>query len=96
MEILDHFGIDLTGKKVVVVSRNPVVGNRSHHVAEERNITVCHTKTKDMASVVKEADVVMPVPPELQAFRRRVVIDVGINFDEATEGDDCAGAIARL
>jgi methylenetetrahydrofolate dehydrogenase (NADP+)/methenyltetrahydrofolate cyclohydrolase len=90
MEILDHFGIDLTGKKVVVVGRSLVVGKPAAIMALQKNgtVTVCHTKTKDMASVVKEADVVIACAGKAgvvgEGFFRegQVVIDVGINFDE--------------
>ncbi|NMA36854.1 MAG: bifunctional 5,10-methylenetetrahydrofolate dehydrogenase/5,10-methenyltetrahydrofolate cyclohydrolase [Papillibacter sp.] len=90
MEILDHFGIDLTGKKVVVVGRSLVVGKPAAIMALQKNgtVTVCHTKTKDMASVVKEADVVIACAGKAGVvgvgfFREgQVVIDVGINFDD--------------
>ena len=90
MEILEHFGIDLKGKRVCVVGRSLVVGKPAAIMALQRNgtVTVCHTKTKDMASVAREADVIIAAAGKAgvvgEGFFRegQVVIDVGINFDE--------------
>jgi methylenetetrahydrofolate dehydrogenase (NADP+)/methenyltetrahydrofolate cyclohydrolase len=90
MEIHDHFAINLTGKKVVLFGRSQVVGKPAAIMALQKNgtVTVCHTKTKDMASVVKEADVVIACAGKAGVvgvglfIEGQVVIDVGINFDE--------------
>jgi len=90
MEILEHFGIDLKGKRVCIVGRSLVVGKPAAVMAIQRNgtVTVCHTKTKDMASVVRESDVVIACAGKAgvvgEGFFRegQIVIDVGINFDE--------------
>lgn len=90
MEILDHFGIDLKGKRVVIVGRSLVVGKPAAVMAIQKNgtVTVCHTKTKDMAAVCREADVVIAcagkagVVGEGYFKEGQVVIDVGINFDD--------------
>lgn len=90
MEILDHFGIDLTGKKVCVVGRSLVVGKPAAVMAIRKNatVTVCHTKTKDMAAVAREADIIIAAAGKAgvvgEGFFRegQIVIDVGINFDE--------------
>ena len=61
MEILDHYGIDCTGKKAVVVGRSLVVGKPAAMMLIKKNatVTVCHTRTVDMPSVVREADIVI-------------------------------------
>ncbi len=90
MEILEHFGIDLKGKKVCVVGRSLVVGKPAAIMAIQRNgtVTVCHTKTKDMASVARDADVIIAAAGKAgvvgEGFFKegQIVIDVGINFDE--------------
>ena len=50
MEILDHYGIDCTGKKAVVIGRSLVVGKPAAMMLIKKNatVTVCHTKTVDM------------------------------------------------
>ncbi|MBO5986981.1 MAG: bifunctional 5,10-methylenetetrahydrofolate dehydrogenase/5,10-methenyltetrahydrofolate cyclohydrolase [Lachnospiraceae bacterium] len=90
MEILEHFGIDLTGKRVCVVGRSLVVGKPAAIMAIQRNgtVTVCHTKTKDMKAVAREADIIIAAAGKAgvvgEGFFKegQIVIDVGINFDE--------------
>lgn len=90
MEILDHYGIDCTGKKAVVVGRSLVVGKPAAMMLLGKNatVTVCHTRTVDMPSVVKEADIVIVaagrpgVVDGSYLSEGQIVIDVGINVDE--------------
>lgn len=87
MEILDYYGIDCSGKKAVVIGRSLVVGKPAGMLLLQKNatVTICHTKTKDMASIVKEADIVIVAAGKAKVidgsyFREgQVVIDVGIN-----------------
>ena len=95
MEILDHYGIDCTGKKAVVVGRSLVVGKPAAMMLIKKNatVTVCHTRTKDMPSVVREADIVIVAAGRAGvvdgSYLRagQVVIDVGSNVNE--EGKLC-------
>lgn len=95
MEILDHYGIDCTGKKAVVIGRSLVVGKPAAMMLLKKNatVTICHTKTKDMPSVVKEADIVIVaagragIVDDTYLRNGQVVIDVGINVNE--EGKLC-------
>lgn len=95
MEILDHYGIDCTGKKAVVVGRSLVVGKPAAMMLLKKNatVTVCHTRTADMPSVVKEADLVIVAAGRAGVITAdyvspgQTVIDVGINVNE--EGKLC-------
>ena len=95
MEILDHYGIDCTGKKAVVIGRSLVVGKPAAMLLLKKNatVTICHTRTKDMPSVVKEADIVIVaagragVVDDTYLSPGQIVIDVGINVNE--EGKLC-------
>ena len=95
MEILDHYGIDCTGKKAVVVGRSLVVGKPAAMMLLKKNatVTVCHTRTVDMPSVVKEAVIVIVaagragVVDDRYVSSGQTVIDVGINVNE--EGKLC-------
>ena len=95
MEILDHYGIDCTGKKAVVVGRSLVVGKPAAMMLIKKNatVTVCHTRTKDMPSVTREADILIVaagragVVDGSYVAPGQVVIDVGINVNE--EGKLC-------
>ncbi|MBR3515278.1 MAG: bifunctional 5,10-methylenetetrahydrofolate dehydrogenase/5,10-methenyltetrahydrofolate cyclohydrolase [Lachnospiraceae bacterium] len=90
MEILDHYGIDPAGKKCVVIGRSLVVGKPAAMMLLKKNgtVTICHTKTQDMPSVVKEADIVIVAAGRAGVvggeYLRdgQVVIDVGINMGE--------------
>ena len=95
MEILDHYGIDCTGKKAVVIGRSLVVGKPAAMMLIKKNatVTVCHTRTVDMPSVVKEADIVVVAAGKAGVIdgsylrEGQIVIDVGINVNE--EGKLC-------
>ena len=95
MKILDHYGIDCSGKKAVVIGRSPVVGKPAAMMLLQKNatVTICHTKTTDMPSVVKEADIVIVAAGRAGVIDAKylragqTVIDVGINVNE--EGKLC-------
>lgn len=89
MEILDFYNIDCTGKRAVVVGRSLVVGKPASIMLQQRNatVTMCHTKTVDMPSVVRGAEIVIVAAGKAGAVTKdylspgQVVIDVGINWD---------------
>ena len=95
MKVLDHYGIDCTGKKVVVIGRSLVVGKPAAMMLIKKNatVTVCPTRTVDMPSVVKEADIVVVAAGKAGVIdgsylrEGQIVIDVGINVNE--EGKLC-------
>ncbi len=81
---------DLTGKEVVVVGRSLVVGKplAMMLLAKNATVTICHTKTKDMAEVTRRADIVIVAAGKAGVIGKehvregQIVIDVGINVDE--------------
>ena len=87
--ILDHFGIDIEGKHVVVIGRSLVVGKPVANMLLNRNatVTVCHSKTENIASISKKADIVVVATGTANKFgakyfsKGQVVIDAGINWD---------------
>ena len=95
MEILDHYGIDCTGKKAVVIGRSLVVGKPAAMMLIKKNatVTVCHTKTVDMPSVTREADILIVAAGRAGVVgaeyvsEGQIVIDVGINVN--AEGKLC-------
>ena len=94
MEILDHYGIDCTGKRAVVLGRSLVVGKPAAMMLLGKNatVTVCHTKTKNVADIAREADILVSAAGVLRSLTKeyvrpgQVVIDVSINWDEAKGG----------
>ena len=96
MELLEHNKIDLTGKKVVIVGRSLVVGKPLAMLMLGRNatVTVCHTRTKNIAEECKRADILAACAGSAKMIKRdftnpdQIVVDVGINFvDGAMCGD---------
>jgi len=89
MEILDHYGIDCTGKKAVVIGRSLVVGKPAAMMLMGKNatVTVCHTKTRDTAAIAREADILISAAGVLKSLTKdyvrpgQVVVDVSINWD---------------
>ena len=95
MEILDHYGIDCTGKKAVVIGRSLVVGKPAAMMLVKKNatVTICHTRTVDMPTVAREADIIIVAAGRAGVVGAdyvkagQVVIDVGINVN--AEGKLC-------
>ena len=89
MRILDHYGIDCTGKKAVVIGRSLVVGKPAAMMLLGKNatVTVCHTKTRDVQAVAREADILVSAAGVLKSLTKdyvrpgQIVIDVSMNWD---------------
>lgn len=61
MKILDHYNIEIKGKRVVVVGRSPILGKPLAMMLLNRHatVTICHSRTVDLPAVVREADMVV-------------------------------------
>lgn len=87
MKMLDHESVDLKGKHAVVVGRSNIVGKPVALLllARHATVTICHSRTTDLPSVVRSADVVVAAVGKAEMVRGSwlapgaVVIDVGIN-----------------
>ena len=88
MEILNHYGIDPAGKSAVVIGRSLVIGKPVAMMLLQKHatVTICHTRTVDMPSVTKRAEILIVaagregvVGAEYVA-EGQTVLDVGINF----------------
>ena len=87
MELLDRSGIELSGKEAVVVGRSNIVGKPMALMLLARNatVTICHTRTKDLAGVTRRADILVAAAGRAQMIKGDmvkdgvVVIDVGTN-----------------
>ena len=106
MKLLDSTGVELSGKDAVVLGRSNIVGKPMALMLLKRNLTVtiCHSKTTDLADRVRAADVVVAAVGRGGFVKGdwikkgAIVIDVGINrrADGKLEGDvDFAGAAMR-
>lgn len=87
MEMLEYEGIDVTGKNCVVIGRSNIVGKPMNMLLLHKNgtVTICHSKTKNLAEICKNADILVAAvgrPNFVTADMVKegaVVIDVGIN-----------------
>jgi methylenetetrahydrofolate dehydrogenase (NADP+)/methenyltetrahydrofolate cyclohydrolase len=102
MKILDHYGVELEGKHAVVLGRSPILGKPMAAMLLNRHatVTVCHSRTRDLAGLVAQADVVVGavgIPKFVQGEWIRegaVVIDAG--YHPGGVGDvDLEAAIPR-
>ena len=89
MEVLLFNNVPLEGANVVVVNRSMVVGKPLIMMLLEKNatVTVCHSRTKDLAEITKRADVVVTALGRAKMFdekyfhEKSVIIDVGMSVD---------------
>ena len=90
MEILDFYGVDCKGKRAAVIGRSLVIGKPVSMMLMGANATVttCHTKTVDMPSITREADIVVVAAGRMETIGAeyfkpgQTVIDVGIGWNE--------------
>ncbi len=89
MEILDHYKINCTGKKAVVIGRSLVVGKPAAMMLMGKNatVTVCHTRTVDTAAICRDADIIISAAGVLGSLTKdfvrpgQIVIDVSMNWN---------------
>jgi len=90
LAVLDHYGVELCGADVTVVGRSLVIGKPVSMLLLARNatVTMCHTRTRDLAAHCREADVLVVCVGHARTVglghvrEGQVVIDVGINWNE--------------
>ena len=90
LEILDHYGYELKGKRAVVVGRSLVIGKPVSMLLLGRHatVTICHTRTADLPAECRRADVLVAAAGKAGAVSAQclapgqVVLDVGTNVDE--------------
>ncbi len=106
LELLDFHGVGVAGRRAVVVGRSVVVGKPVAQLllAKDATVTVCHSRTPDLAAVTREADVLVVAagrPGLITAEHVRpgaVVIDVGTNTtaDGSLTGDVDAASVGAV
>ncbi|MBQ5841453.1 MAG: bifunctional methylenetetrahydrofolate dehydrogenase/methenyltetrahydrofolate cyclohydrolase FolD [Clostridia bacterium] len=90
MELLSRSNISVEGKSCVVIGRSNIVGKPMAMLLLHANgtVTVCHSRTKDLAAVCREADILVAAIGKAKFVtadmvkQGATVIDVGINRDE--------------
>lgn len=90
MELLHRSGIEVSGKECVVIGRSNIVGKPQAMLLlhENATVTVCHSKTRDLPSVCRRADILVSAVGKAKFVTAdmvkdgAVIIDVGMNRDE--------------
>ncbi|MDQ1355391.1 MAG: hypothetical protein QG657_5701 [Acidobacteriota bacterium] len=105
IELLDRTGVEIEGKRAVVLGRSNIVGLPVAMLLLHRNatVTICHSRTKDLPAVVREADILVAAVGRVEMVRGdwvkpgAVVIDVGMNSvddDTSEKGYRLTGDVA--
>lgn len=96
MALLKHYNVDIEGRHAVVVGRSPVVGKPMGLMllADNATVTVCHSRTSDLAAFTRSADIIVSAAGRPGTIREHmvkpgaIVVDFGVNFiDGSMIGD---------
>ncbi len=90
LELLEHYGYELSGARITVIGRSLVIGKPVSMMLLTRNatVTICHTRTKDLVKECRDADIVVVATGFIGTFGAehaapgQVIVDVGINWNE--------------
>lgn len=88
LKLFDYYNIDLSGKNITIIGRGNLVGRPLFDALVNRDatVTLCHSKTKDLAFHTKQADIIVCAVGKHDLITKDMVkddfigIDVGINF----------------
>ncbi|HHU76344.1 MAG TPA: bifunctional 5,10-methylenetetrahydrofolate dehydrogenase/5,10-methenyltetrahydrofolate cyclohydrolase [Firmicutes bacterium] len=97
LELLKFYDIPLEGKKVAVLGRSLVAGKPISMLLlrEHATVTICHSKTKNLAEVCRGADIIVAAMGRARMLNSnyvktgQIIIDVGINDDPKNSGQYC-------
>jgi methylenetetrahydrofolate dehydrogenase (NADP+) / methenyltetrahydrofolate cyclohydrolase len=103
LALLDEYAVELQGARAVVIGRSGIVGKPTAHLLLQRNatVTVCHSRTADLAGRAREADVLVVATgrPGLvgagDVKEGAAVVDVGVNRTERGVIGDVDPAVAE-
>lgn len=89
MELLHHYKVPIKSSRAVVINRSTLVGKPLHHLllSEDATVTVCHSKSTDLASITKQADILVTAVGKRPGFvvtadmvkEGAAVVDVAMN-----------------
>jgi len=104
MKMLDEYGVELRGRQAVVIGRSEIVGKPVAMLllAEHATVTICHSRTRDLAEHTRAADVLVAavgrpglVTPDM-VKPGAAVVDVGVNRTESGLVGDVDPAVAEV
>lgn len=90
IKILEHYGVDFSGKKIAIVNRSMVIGKPLAMMALAKNatVTICHSHTENLKEELKDADIVFVGIGKAKFFTKdyfteeSIIVDIGIDMDE--------------
>lgn len=90
MKMFEEYGIELEGKRVVIIGRSNIVGKPLIQTCLNKNatVTVCHSRTRNLPEITKQADILIAAIGKSRYIKAEmvkdgaVVIDIGINRGE--------------
>ena len=93
MAILNYYGIEMAGKKAVVIGRSLVIGRPVAMLLmhKQATVTICHSRSKKIDKISRKADILVAAVGQMQSIDRnyikegQIVIDVGIHWDEKAQ-----------
>jgi methylenetetrahydrofolate dehydrogenase (NADP+)/methenyltetrahydrofolate cyclohydrolase len=103
IRLLDDYGVEIEGRRAVVLGRSIIVGKPAALLLLQRNatVTIGHSRTRDLASITREADILVAairstafVKPEM-VKAGAAVVDVGINAVDGKLRGDVDPAVAE-
>ena len=91
MRLLDHYEIPLSGKHAVVIGRSPILGKPMAMMLLNANatVTICHSKTEDLPSVVAQADIVVGAVGIPKFIKSEWIKDNSIVVDAGYHPEKC-------
>ena len=106
ISLLDHYNVEIAGKRCAVVGRSNIVGKPMALLLTERNgtVTLCHSKTRDLENILRESDIIVVAIGKAEFLKAdmvkpgAVVIDVGINRNAEGKlvGDVAFGEVSQV
>lgn len=106
ISLLDHYNVEIAGKRCAVVGRSNIVGKPMALLLTERNgtVTLCHSKTRDLENILRESDIIVVAIGKAEFLHAdmvkpgAVVIDVGINrtAEGKLVGDVAFGEVSQV
>ncbi|MBF1157101.1 MAG: bifunctional 5,10-methylenetetrahydrofolate dehydrogenase/5,10-methenyltetrahydrofolate cyclohydrolase, partial [[Eubacterium] sulci] len=93
MEILDFYGVELSGKNAVVLGRSLVIGKPVAMMLLRKNasVTICHSRTKNIEELSRSADILIACTGQPESVGpeyvnpNQCIIDVGVSYSEAKQ-----------
>ncbi len=93
LELLRHYEVPISGKRVAVIGRSLIIGRPVAMLLMRANatVTLCHSRTENLSEITQSADVVVAALGKAEAIGRdylrpgQTVVDVGIHYSEARQ-----------